>query len=240
MSKIDTSNETRILLSFPMVSHGGNFAHWLRDRLMKHYGLYATNAVYCDCVSSRAGKALHVSKSGAHGIIGRSDADKALTSYDKDDPRERAVQLNFLQKFASKHLGYSVVSADTRQRFDRQGYAPIGAASAAWNQNFLAAMRSARAMVFVLTTDFAESPWCMKEWKQFHDENKRRGGAGKLRGVALNFLGQQNFAGADQTGIKMLPVTRQHGIGGLLWHKDDFGISETDFRHLVNAIGPLK
>ncbi len=44
----------RILMSFAMENHGSAFAHWLRDRLMKTYGLYAVDEVYVDSIVSRS------------------------------------------------------------------------------------------------------------------------------------------------------------------------------------------
>jgi hypothetical protein len=52
-------SDTKILLSFAMPNHGSTFAHWLRDRLMKHYGLYHHKAVYLDSVVARAGATDH-------------------------------------------------------------------------------------------------------------------------------------------------------------------------------------
>ena len=37
---------TRILMSFGMADGGMMFVQWLRNRLMKDYGLFSTNSVY--------------------------------------------------------------------------------------------------------------------------------------------------------------------------------------------------
>ena len=50
---------TRILMSFAMIDGGAMFAQWLRNRLMKHYGLYSTDSVYVDFVSARSGACVY-------------------------------------------------------------------------------------------------------------------------------------------------------------------------------------
>ena len=45
--------DTKIVVSFPMMKGGYEFATWLRDRLMKQYGLHVMEAVYVDFVASR-------------------------------------------------------------------------------------------------------------------------------------------------------------------------------------------
>ncbi len=247
---IDTSNKTRILLSFPMMNHGGNFAHWLRWRLMNHYGFSAPDAVYCDCVSSRSGRTIHVNKQHtdpttrktetAHSVISRSDADKAASTYDQNSWRENSNPgLNRVQSFLYNRLGYSVVSPDVRQRHDAQGYAPIGAMNKAWDSRFQHAMETATGMVFVLTADYVESKWCMQEIAQFHKENAKRKAGNKIRAAALRFVDTARLASADMTGITVLPVTKVPSPGGMLWHKDDFAIGDGDFDKLVEVLGPM-
>lgn len=46
---------TRILMSFAMADGGMMFVQWLRNKLMRDYGLYSTNSVYVDFVTARAG-----------------------------------------------------------------------------------------------------------------------------------------------------------------------------------------
>jgi hypothetical protein len=54
-----TSEETRIILGFAMADHGGQFAHWLRDKLMKRFNYFARNNVYVDCVATRGLTTVH-------------------------------------------------------------------------------------------------------------------------------------------------------------------------------------
>jgi hypothetical protein len=50
---------TRILMSFGMAEGGMMFVQWLRNRLMKDFGLYSLNSVYVDFVTARAGDAVY-------------------------------------------------------------------------------------------------------------------------------------------------------------------------------------
>ena len=50
---------TRILMSFGMADGGMMFVQWLRNRLMKDYGLFSTNSVYVDFVTARAGNCVY-------------------------------------------------------------------------------------------------------------------------------------------------------------------------------------
>lgn len=209
--KPDTDARTRILLSFAMDGHGANFAYWLRDRLMKKYGFFAPNAVYMDCIASR----------------GRSSVHSA--TFVPDDQRQ---------------AGTTYVFPDERDKFKSQGYKPIGATNSEWNDMYGQAMREASAMVMSVTPEYMSSQWCMLEWSQFHQENQRRreaGGCAPLKGVALAFPSGGAGGGAlpaDCRNIQVLAVTKVYGLGGMLWHKEDFGIGEDAFGRLVNALGP--
>jgi hypothetical protein len=39
-------------------------------------------------------------------------------------------------------------------------------------------------------------------------------------------------------GIQQIPVTKVYGLGGLLWHKEDYGIGEDALSRVVEALGP--
>ena len=213
------AEETLILLSFPMVNHGGLFAHWLRDKLMKHYGLYSVNAVYCDCVASRHLPSFHV-QSGATYTTEQQQA------YDG---------------------GASAISLDTRDQWKNHGYNPIGARNKDWDGNFKKAMSQSKAMVFMLTDDYIASQWCLQEWNQFHDENRARAGKRPLlKGVVLDFVGSASLKGQNQSHITVMPVSKVYGLGGLLWQtkaingkEAAYGIGEGDFAKLVEAMGKV-
>ncbi|MGO1540858.1 MAG: hypothetical protein ACTHXB_04385 [Luteimonas sp.] len=41
-------------MSFAMANHGSTFSHWLRNELMKTYGLYSVDSVYVDSIVARS------------------------------------------------------------------------------------------------------------------------------------------------------------------------------------------
>lgn len=206
-----TGDETRIILSFAMANHGANFAYWLRDRLMKAFNYYSRNAVYMDCIASRGLETVH-----------------------EKTARE------------DQKAGVTYVQLDTREHFKQQGYAPIGAMNSLWNEMYQKAMAQARTMIMVVTPEYLSSEWCMKEWGQFHEENQRRqaGRRAPLRGIAIRFTSDSDGQSGPSakpinvTGVTVMTVPKVMGLGGLLWHKADFGISETSFKRLVFEIGP--
>ena len=209
-----TDTRTRVLLSFAMDNHGAAFAYWLRDRLMKTYGWYAPNAVYMDCVASRE-----------------------LTT-------EHARTMD--QHTGPKVAGHVYVAPDERAKFTSQGYKPIGALNPLWNEMYVAAMQQAQAMVMMVTPEYMASEWCLKEWGQFEEENIRRAGSGQalLKGVAISFIGTldrptQTGKPINVTNVTVLPAAKLHGLGGLLWHKEDYGIAESDYQKLCGLLGPL-
>lgn len=209
-----TDTRTRVLLSFAMDNHGAAFAYWLRDRLMKTYGWYAPNAVYMDCVASRE-----------------------LTT-------EHARTMD--QHTGPKVAGHVYVAPDERDKFAKQGYKPIGALNPLWNEMYLAAMQQAKAMVMMVTPEYMSSEWCLKEWGQFEEENVRRAGSGQalLKGVAISFIGTlsqptQTGKPINVTNVTVLPAAKVYGLGGLLWHKDDYGIGEGDYQKLCGILGTM-
>jgi len=214
-------NEARIVLSFAMANHGANFAYWLRDKLMKRLNYYSPNAVYLDCIAAR----LQTTQHYAAGMAPASG----------DQVR-----------------GITYVSPDTRPHLKSQGYMPIGASNVAWEAAFDDAVSQAAAMILVVTSEYLQSQWCMLEWRKCEEENQRRRGVGKapLRGVALVFPpSTQGQPGGTQGGatngmpannsqdIQQIAVTKVYGRGGLLWHPEDYAISEAAFDRVVIAAG---
>lgn len=209
-----TDARTRVLLSFAMDNHGAAFAYWLRDRLMKTYGWFAPNAVYMDCVASRGLTTEHARSMDRHA--------------------------------GPKVAGHVYVAPDERAKFAGQGYKPIGALNPLWNEMYVAAMRQAQAMVMIVTPEYLASEWCLKEWGQFEEENIRRAGAPHpaLKGIAISFigaLGQPTQSGKpiNVANVSVLPAAKAYGLGGLLWHREDYGLGETDYRKLCGLLGPL-
>ena len=197
-----TSPETRILLSFAMVEHGGQFAHWLRDKLMKKYNYYSTNSVYMDCVASR-------------------------------DTKHRMNTAKLVPK-EQQRKGITYVTPDTRDQFKSQGYMPIGATNSQWNQKYLAAMKKAKTMILVVTPSYLASQWCLLELTQFHNQRKKS----RIKGIAIRFTdGADVPLSVDMTDVTPLILTKASNVGGLLWHKDDYGLSEPDLQKLYDTIG---
>jgi len=97
----------------------------------------------------------------------------------------------------------------------------------------------------------------MKEWLQFQDERRKRGSG--FLGIAMRFTDSETgplmdtvskdakkFMGSmkspgriplNMVGIKVLLFPKVHGIGGLLWHKDDYGISASHLQTLYETLG---
>jgi hypothetical protein len=53
MRKATAAMKCKILMSFAMANHGSTFAHWLRNELMRQFGLYELEAVYVDSIVAR-------------------------------------------------------------------------------------------------------------------------------------------------------------------------------------------
>ena len=204
-----TSAETRILLSFAMADHGGQFAHWLRNRLMRQFNYYSVNNVYMDCVAVRDLPTVHTT--------------------------ERVPD-------AQQQPGITYVTPDNRPHFQAQGYKPIGAGNSNWNGMYLQAMAEAHTMIMVVTPSYLSSQWCTKEWLQFQEERKRRPNG--LKGIAIRFtdsigsaMQEPNGVPLNMAGITTLLVPKVKGLGGMLWHRDDYGLSETHLQTLFDTIG---
>lgn len=186
--------KTEILLSFAMANHGAAFANWLRDKLMKHYGLYHTEAVYVDSVVARANPAAQI-------------------------------------------------KVDTRAHMrSPTGAMPIGAMLQNWNELYKKAMSEAQVMLFVLTPEYRDSVWCMKEWGQMHMENGRRRRERKppLRAVVLEFIPADSMAANAESNVVKVPVVKVGAVGEpLLWDRGDWCIPKPQLEAVIAAIGPL-
>jgi hypothetical protein len=185
---------TEILMSFAMAHGGAAFANWLRDKLMKHYGLAHLEAVYVDSVVSRA------------------------------DPA-------------------AVISSDKRPEIVSQtGAFFLGARLENWNQLYKKAMSQAKVMLFVLTPEYRDSIWCMKEWGQMHMENgrRRREGRPPLRAVVLEFVPVSSLIANAESNITRVPVVKVAAHGEpLLWDRGAWCIPKPQLDAVIRAIGPL-
>lgn len=122
------------------------------------------------------------------------------------------------------------------------GAVPIGAMLQNWNELYKKAMSEAKVMLFVLTEEYRDSVWCMKEWGQMHMENGRRRVHRKppLRGVVLQFIPANFLAASSESTITKVSVTKVPAVGQpLLWDKGDWCITQSDFKAVISAIGSL-
>ncbi len=193
-----------------MANHGSNFAHWLRDKLMKHYNLFEVDSVYLDSVVMRSGQTEHSTK----------------------------FEYNLVKK-----PGVGYVSPDKRPHIiSPTGAHPIGALREDWNELYKNAMKMADVMIFVYTSEFSDSVWCMQEFVQFHLENGARLKANKkpLRGIVLDFIGQANLFGVNERLVDILKVNKTDGnLRGFAWDYGDFILNEIDFLNLTQKIRTL-
>lgn len=116
---------------------------------------------------------------------------------------------------------------------------PIGARLESWNANYKTAMDQASFMIFVETSEWSASEWCRKEYTQFHLENGKRRLSRRpaLQGIRLIFDESANlwFTGAEY--LSALRVSKSYSVQhGLLWDRDDWGMSETDLAGLFSMI----
>jgi len=223
------SDTTKVLLSFAMANHGANFAIWLRDRLMKSYNFYSVKAVYVDSVVSRSGDTIH--SMGSAKIVNGGTANQTIVENKNPAP------------FPKPASGVATVTPDIRAHMKSQtGAISIGAMRDDWNVLYKTAMSQAKVMLFVYTSEYNNSIWCMKEWGQFHMENglRRKRNQAPLRGVLLEFTDGGNLIGINQTNVTRLTVSKlDGGCKDLAWDKGDFILSDSDMKKLTNAIGSL-
>jgi hypothetical protein len=200
-------SDTKILLSFAMPNHGSTFAHWLRDRLMKHYGWYNYKAVYLDSVVARSG-----------------ETDHALDFKGRKPEGETAL-----------------VSPDNRPHMrSPTGAVPIGARIEAWESLYNIAMSEASAMIFVYTSDFPNSIYCIKEWNNYIKETKSRTPDRPLRGIILELADATTLVAQGAPNVKRIRAAKTPGgQKGLTWDKGDFVITESAFSELTRAIGKV-
>lgn len=208
MGETVTDENTRIILSFAMADHGGQFAHWLRDKLMKRYNYFGRNNVYMDCVAVRGLASQH------------------STGYP-----------------GAQQPGVTYVFPDRRPHLAAQGYSPIGAMNSNWDGMYTTAMSQAHTMIMVITPSYLASQWCLQEWAQFQQERRRRPA---FKAIGIRFfdsldkaLKQPDGASLDQSGITFMTCNKTAGGpgSGLLWHTQDWGISDTDLGRLYDLIG---
>lgn len=198
---------TKILLSFAMPNHGSTFAHWLRDRLMKHYNLFHHKAVYLDSVVARSGATDHA------------------VDFGKREPKGELA----------------LVSPDNRPHMrSPTGAVPIGARIEEWKSLYATAMSEASVMIFVYTTEFPDSIFCMQEWNNYIKETKSRPPGRPLRGIILELADATALVSQGAPNTKRIKAAKTPGgQKGLTWDKGDFVITESAFAELTRTIGKI-
>jgi hypothetical protein len=208
-----TDNETRILLSFAMDNHGAAFAYWLRDKLMKAFDYYSTNAVYMDCVASRDLKSFHATKMDDH------FKGKQLEGFVYVAPDDR-------DKF--KGQGYKPIGA-LNPMWNQMYQAAMAHAKS-------------MVMVVTpeyLASEWCLLEW--QQFHE-ENQRRRAQKRAPLNGICLRFVGDGAFQAKSgkpiaMDGIKVMIEPRVKGLGGLLWHKEMHGISEGGIEKLKELIG---
>lgn len=231
-----TKDETLILLSFAMANYGSNFAHWLRNKLMRHYNLFSESSVYLDSVSARSGNSVNInSYKDEKGVMHSANDRSVQLPSGKTVNIKRGDELS--DELIKKLEGTPLVSPD--RRGEAGALMPIGARRSDWKEMYVSAMDHAKVMVFVHTPDFQQSVWCMQEWDQFIDKNRNRMPDNKLHGIVLEFSDCSSLVAICNQPIKRIVVNKK---AGNIWKmrdgipERDFVLNDSDFAKLTNAI----
>jgi hypothetical protein len=204
-----TSAETRILLSFALADHGGQFAHWLRNRLMKRFNYYSVNNVYMDCVAVRGLPSVHTTAPVP-------DADRlAGVTYVTPDNRPHFQQ-----------QGYKPIGAGNS---DWNGMY-LKAMSEAHTiimvvtPSYLASQWCTKESL-QFHEERKRRPKGIKDIViRFTDSI----------GSALQ---EPDGLPLQMTGMTPLLFPKVMGLGGMLWHPADYGFSETHLQTVFDTIG---
>ena len=95
-------------------------------------------------------------------------------------------------------------------------------------------------MVFVYTSEFPESPNCIKEWSNYIKETKSRTPDRPLRGIILELADAAALVVQSAPNVKRIRAAKTPGgQKGLTWDKGDFVITESAFSELTRAIGKV-
>ncbi len=127
-----------------------------------------------------------------------------------------------------------VVPEDDEEKAKEAGFTTIGALNNEWNKAYRNAMSEADVMIIVLTPDYMNSKWCMKEWGQYKRERLKRKILGRppLHGLVIGFGTDQeakDFAGgkADTITVPKILTSEGHqtarGPGGIGWATSEAG-----------------
>ncbi len=202
--------KTYILTSFAMANHGANFAHWLRDRLMKHYQLNHVNAVYVDSVVARSGNTLHA------------------MSFDMGAQAPNGVARVFpdMRPHMKSETGANPIGA-MRSDWDELYTRAMSEADV-------------MLFAYTVEYDQSQWCMQEWQQFHAENVRRRNAKLPILRGVVLQFHNANNLIDINQTHISRVPVVKTDGgCQGLAWDKGDFILNPSDFSRVTAAIGKL-
>lgn len=162
--------------------------------------------------------------------------------------REHDTEHNLVQVApAVQQPGKTYVAPD--RRFEKhEGFTTIGAMNKGWNNSFLKAISETRVMIILLTPDYTNSQWCMQEWSQFQEENKKRAAtkSTQIFGLVIRFceeidstIGEySNLRDLDGIEILTIPKIKTTGGSSTALRSDGTGwaISETSYQQVWEII----
>lgn len=150
------------------------------------------------------------------------------------------VEAVYVDSIVSRTQPGSTIQPDRRPHMaSPSGAFPIGAMLPQWNANYKQAMSEAKVMVFVVTSEYRDSVWCMQEWGQMQMENgrRRRNGLDALSAVVLEFVPTADLLGADEDNVQRIPVTQIPAVGeALLWDHGDWCITPAQLNQVMLAV----
>ena len=153
------------------------------------------------------------------------------------------VEAVYVDSVVARTNPAAVIERDMRAHMrSPTGATFIGARLENWNELYKKAMSEAQAMVFVLTPEYRDSVWCMKEWGQMHMENgrRRRAHQAPLRAVVMEFVSADLQFAHGESNVFKVPVVKVPAVGeALLWDRGDWCIPKPQLDAVIRAIGPL-
>ncbi|ADW69255.1 TIR domain-containing protein [Granulicella tundricola] len=201
---------TKILMSFAMANQGAAFANWLRDKLMKHYSLYAVDDVYMDSVVARSGNTRHATF--REDFVGDAPAGTASVTPDRRDHMRSPT--------GAMPIGAARADWNTLYKNAmREAQIMLFVYTEEYNDSVYCMQELGQF--------------------HMENGRRRRAHLPILRGVVLQF-NPGNLFGMNQTHVTRIPVTRTNGMRmGLAWDHGDFILSPPHLQLLTTTLGPL-
>lgn len=193
-----------------MAKHGANFAHWLRDKLMKHYHYFHANAVYVDSIVSRSG----VTRHGLN--FPKSSVDSAGIASVAPDRRPQ-------MRSETGAFPIGAMSPDWNSAFKR--------AMSQANVMLFIFTEEFR------DSSWCMKEWGQFHQENYR---RRHQNSAPLRGIVLEFSAAGNTIGISESSVTRIPVKKTDGQRqGLAWDLNDFILSQPDLTRLLSTIGTL-